>query len=72
MPEWNPKRFEEEQLLRGVLASVSLSHPPSCDCTTCRAASGDEAAFVEALADRRLLNAEELSLEGAAGESRVP
>jgi hypothetical protein len=32
--------------MREAIASVSLSHPPGCDCDTCKAAQGDEEAFV--------------------------
>jgi len=32
--QWNPS-----------IASVSLSHEEGCDCDTCKAAQGDEAAF---------------------------
>ncbi len=47
MPEWNPKLFEEEQLLRGSVASVALSHQENCVCLTCKAAAGDESAFTK-------------------------
>jgi hypothetical protein len=32
-------------MLKESIASVSLSHPESCTCDTCKAAHGDEAAF---------------------------
>jgi hypothetical protein len=32
--------------LREAVASVSLSHPEACDCNVCKAAKGDEDAFV--------------------------
>jgi len=35
---------------RDTIASVALSHPASCKCLTCRAASGDEDAFAEVFA----------------------
>lgn len=31
--------------LKGAVASVALSHPEDCICTTCRAAHGDARAF---------------------------
>lgn len=31
--------------LKGVIASVSLSHPRACTCDTCKAAGGDRDAF---------------------------
>ncbi len=31
---------------RSAVASVSLSHPDDCDCNVCKAAQGDEDAFV--------------------------
>jgi hypothetical protein len=37
-------------LLREAIASVSLSHPESCECDTCRAANGDELAEAKVLA----------------------
>lgn len=46
MPKWDPKRFEWEQLLRGAVASVSLSHATGCSCDICKAGRGDEAALV--------------------------
>lgn len=37
--------------LKAAIASVSLSHPEKCDCLTCRAGRGDEAAFARIAAD---------------------
>lgn len=37
------------QLAREAIAAVAISHPSSCICTTCRAASGDVDAFVQVL-----------------------
>jgi len=31
--------------IRESVASVALSHPETCDCDVCKAASGDEEAF---------------------------
>lgn len=36
-------------LLKETVASVALSHDADCDCTTCRAAKGDEAAMAEVM-----------------------
>jgi hypothetical protein len=36
-----------QQQIREAVASVSLSHPKSCGCRTCRAAQGDEDAFAQ-------------------------
>jgi hypothetical protein len=36
--------------LRESIGSVSLSHPESCPCDVCKAAQGDEDAFVRVLA----------------------
>jgi len=36
-------------MMREAICSVALSHPDSCDCMVCRAASGDEAAMAEAM-----------------------
>lgn len=38
-------RLADMMAFKGVLASVSLSHPASCSCETCKAASGDDDAF---------------------------
>ena len=35
--------------LEEAMASVALSHPPSCACVTCRAAGGDPRARAEIL-----------------------
>jgi len=59
--------------LRDAIASTALSHPASCACLACRAAGGDKEAFTEILVHMEAIrdsNAEHLSLEGAAGESR--
>lgn len=37
--------FTKHFMLREAVASVSLSHPQDCRCTTCRAALGDEDAL---------------------------
>jgi hypothetical protein len=37
--------------MREAIASTALSHPESCGCLTCRAASGNEDAFAEVLAE---------------------
>lgn len=37
-------------LLHEALNSVALSHDEGCDCTTCRATGGDEAALAEVMA----------------------
>ena len=37
--------FLKQQQLREAVASVSLSHPENCNCTTCKAADGDEHAL---------------------------
>jgi hypothetical protein len=42
--------FEKAQLLRGAIASVSLSHEQDCTCDTCKAARGDEEAFARVAA----------------------
>ena len=31
----------------GAIASVALSHPDDCECIVCRAADGDQDAFLE-------------------------
>jgi hypothetical protein len=47
-------------LVKEAIASVAASHTledPDCDCTTCRAAEGDERAFLEVLMAVRDLEA---------------
>jgi hypothetical protein len=50
-PEPNPnpagRMLERIYEAKGILASVSLSHPQSCTCRTCKAAKGDAKAFAE-------------------------
>lgn len=38
-------------VLTEAIHSVALEHPGDCDCTTCRAAAGDDEALGELLAE---------------------
>lgn len=40
------RRVQDLMLYREAIASVSMSHDEECKCKVCRAANGDEEAFV--------------------------
>lgn len=48
--------------LREAVASIALSHPDDCGCTTCRAAAGDNAALTAIVAN--LMLADQSMLDG--------
>lgn len=36
-------------IIKEAISSVAMEHPNKCNCTVCRAASGDKEAFAEIL-----------------------
>jgi len=45
------ERFTRMMMWREAVASVALSHPETCDCRICQAASGDEDAMTAVVAE---------------------
>jgi hypothetical protein len=43
----NTEALQQYGQVAEAIASVALSHEPSCKCLTCRAAQGDEDSFTE-------------------------